>query len=107
MQSERFGPSHMTGIPHRLIRHVPIRHHANVTNVISGQVADAVMGPRQQKATFQVLDRCLEGNATPSRSTIGSIDNILCRHGPSWAKRPMLTVVSNALLDSGTIRTDV
>jgi hypothetical protein len=57
---------------------------------------DVVHG-REQDASFQVLERGPEFDATYSGLAIARIDGILGRHGPSWAKRPTFRVIANAL----------
>ena len=73
------------------------RRNSNVGNPVGCLVDFEVMAPRQQEATFQVLDRGMESGTAAFVFTTGSIEDILCRHGPSWANRPAQTVISNAL----------
>jgi hypothetical protein len=78
------------------------RHHVHMLCSVNRDVVDG----GEQNPAFQILDRGSKRDATYFSFAIARIDNILGRHGPSWAKRPTLGVFSNALpeLETSTRR---
>jgi hypothetical protein len=74
------------------------RQHSHMSRAVNLDVVHR----GEQDTAFQVLECGSEFDATWGRFTIACTGGILDRHGPSWAKRPTLPVISNALPEPAT-----
>jgi hypothetical protein len=74
----------------------------NVGNPMNHVVNHRMMHPRQQETTFQVVDRGVEFDAATGCFATESTEELLGRHGPSWAKRPTRTGIPSVVRDSTT-----
>jgi hypothetical protein len=61
-------------------------HHLEMGRSVNG----SMMEPRQQHSAFQVFQSTLEFDAPALELPVERFDDILGRHGPSWAKRAAL-----------------